>query len=91
MGVAESDIDVTDGPMNRVEVDLTGGPTVMTFAMEDGQARALTFEGHAFLQAKLSVAQTLRSSGWLFAFAVSMPCTTLKGWPGRTQAITPTG
>jgi CubicO group peptidase (beta-lactamase class C family) len=48
MGVAEGDIDVTDGPMNRVEVDLTGGPTVMTFAIEDGQARALTFEGHQF-------------------------------------------
>ena len=48
MGVAESDIDVTDGPMNRVEVDLTGGPTVMTFAIEDGQARALTFEGRQF-------------------------------------------
>ncbi len=48
MGVAEGDIDVTDGPMNRVEVDLTGGPMVMTFAMEDGQGRALTFEGHQF-------------------------------------------
>jgi len=27
------------------------------------------------------------SSGWLIAFVVSMPYTTLKGWPGRTQAI----
>ena len=48
MGVAASDIDVTDGQMNRVEVDLTGGPTVMTFAIADGQARALTFEGLQF-------------------------------------------
>ena len=24
---------------------------------------------------------------WLIAFIVSMPYTTLKGWPGRTQAI----
>jgi hypothetical protein len=31
--------------------------------------------------------QTLMSSGWLIAFVVSMPYTTLKGWPGRTQAI----
>jgi CubicO group peptidase (beta-lactamase class C family) len=48
MGVAEGDIDVTDGSTNRVEVDLTGDPEEMTFAMEDGQARALTFEGHRF-------------------------------------------
>jgi hypothetical protein len=31
--------------------------------------------------------QTLMSSGWLIAFVVAMPYTTLKGWPGRTQAI----
>jgi hypothetical protein len=31
--------------------------------------------------------QTLMSSGWLIAFVVSMPYTTLKGWPARTQAI----
>lgn len=31
--------------------------------------------------------QTLMSSGWLIAFVFSMPFTTLKGWPGRTQAI----
>ena len=31
--------------------------------------------------------QTLMSGGWLIAFVVSMPYTTLKGWPGRTQAI----
>ena len=31
--------------------------------------------------------QTLLSSGWLIAFVISMPYTTLKGWPGRTQAI----
>jgi CubicO group peptidase (beta-lactamase class C family) len=48
MGVAEGDLDVTDGPTNRVEADLTGDPTEMTFAMEGGQARALTFEGHRF-------------------------------------------
>jgi CubicO group peptidase (beta-lactamase class C family) len=48
MGVAESDVDVTDGPMNRVEVDLTGGQTVITFDIEDGQARALTFESRQF-------------------------------------------
>jgi hypothetical protein len=29
---------------------------------------------------------TLMSSGWLIAFVLSMPYTTLKGWPGRTQA-----
>ena len=27
------------------------------------------------------------TNGWLFSFIVSMPYTTLKGWPGRTQAI----
>ena len=32
-------------------------------------------------------AQAMMSSGWLIAFVVSMPYTTLKGWPGRTQAI----
>jgi hypothetical protein len=31
--------------------------------------------------------QTLMTNGWLFAFIISMPYTTLKGWPGRTQAI----
>lgn len=31
--------------------------------------------------------QTLMSSGWLIAVVLSMPYTTLKGWPGRTQAI----
>jgi hypothetical protein len=31
--------------------------------------------------------ETLMSSGWLIAFVVSMPYTTLKGWPGRTQAV----
>jgi hypothetical protein len=31
--------------------------------------------------------QTLMSSGWLVAFILSMPYTTLKGWPWRTQAI----
>jgi hypothetical protein len=31
--------------------------------------------------------QTLMSSGWLIAFVLSMPYTTLKGWPGRTLAI----
>lgn len=31
--------------------------------------------------------QTLMSSGWLIAYVVSMPYTTLKGWPGRAQAI----
>ena len=31
--------------------------------------------------------QTLMSSGWLIAFVASMPYTTLKGWPARTQAI----
>lgn len=31
--------------------------------------------------------KTLMSSGWLIAFVLSMPFTTLKGWPGRTQAI----
>jgi hypothetical protein len=29
----------------------------------------------------------LMTNGWLFSFVVSMPYTTLKGWPGRTQAI----
>ena len=32
-------------------------------------------------------AQTLMSSGWLMALVLSMPLTTLKGWPRRTQAI----
>ncbi len=31
--------------------------------------------------------QTLMSGGWLIAFVLSMPFTTLKGWPGRTQAL----
>jgi hypothetical protein len=31
--------------------------------------------------------ETLMSSGWLIAFVLSMPYTTLKGWPARTQAI----
>ncbi len=31
--------------------------------------------------------QTLMSSGWLIAFVASMPYTTLKGWPGRAQAM----
>ena len=31
--------------------------------------------------------QALMTNGWLFSFVVSMPYTTLKGWPGRTQAI----
>ena len=31
--------------------------------------------------------QALMFSGWLIAFIASMPYTTLKGWPGRTQAI----
>lgn len=30
---------------------------------------------------------TLLSSGWLFAFVLSMPYTSLKGWPRLTQAI----
>ena len=48
MGVAESDVVVTDGPMNQVEVELTGAPTVVTFAVEGGQAVALTFQGRQF-------------------------------------------
>jgi hypothetical protein len=31
--------------------------------------------------------QALMTNGWLFSLVVSMPCTTLRGWPGRTQAI----
>ena len=31
--------------------------------------------------------QALMTNGWLLAFIASMPYTTLKGWPGRTQAI----
>lgn len=31
--------------------------------------------------------QTLMLHGWLFAFVLSMPYTTLKGWPRRLQAI----
>ena len=31
--------------------------------------------------------QTLMSGGWLIAFVHSMTFTTLKGWPGRTQAV----
>ena len=31
--------------------------------------------------------QALLNNGWLVSFVVSMPYTTLKGWPGRTQAI----
>ena len=27
------------------------------------------------------------ANGWLVSFVVSMRYTTLKGWPGRTQAI----
>lgn len=30
---------------------------------------------------------TLLHSGWLFAFVLSMPYTSLKGWPRLTQAI----
>jgi hypothetical protein len=30
---------------------------------------------------------TLSANGWLIAYVVSMRYTTLKGWPGRTQAI----
>jgi hypothetical protein len=48
MGAAEGDIDVTDGPMHRVEVDLTGGQSVIAFDVDDGQARALTFQGWQF-------------------------------------------
>jgi hypothetical protein len=29
----------------------------------------------------------LMTNGWLFSFIVSMPYTTLKGWPRRTQAV----
>jgi hypothetical protein len=29
----------------------------------------------------------LMTNGWLFSFIVSMPYTTLKGWPRQTQAI----
>lgn len=32
-------------------------------------------------------AETLMSSGWLIAFVLSMPYTTTKGWPARTQAV----
>jgi hypothetical protein len=32
-------------------------------------------------------AQALMANGWLISFVVSMRYTTLKGWPGRTQAI----
>ena len=31
--------------------------------------------------------QGLMANGWLLSFVVSMRYTTLKGWPGRTQAI----
>ena len=31
--------------------------------------------------------QALMANGWLLSFVVSMRSTTLKGWPGRTQAI----
>jgi hypothetical protein len=31
--------------------------------------------------------QTLMTSGWLFAYIVSMPYTALKGWPRSTQVI----
>lgn len=31
--------------------------------------------------------QALLTNGWLLAFILSMPYTTLKGWPKRTQAI----
>jgi hypothetical protein len=31
--------------------------------------------------------RTLMSSGWLIAFVLSLPFTTLKGWPARTQTI----
>ena len=31
--------------------------------------------------------QALMANGWLVSFVVSMRYTTLKGWPGRTQAI----
>ena len=31
--------------------------------------------------------QALMANGWLLSFVVSMRYTTLKGWPGRTQAI----
>jgi hypothetical protein len=51
MGVAESDVVVTDGPMHRVEVELTGAPTAVTFAVEGGQAVALTFQGRRFTAA----------------------------------------
>lgn len=48
MGVAEGDVDIVDGPTNRVEVDLTGGPSAMTFAIDSGRVHALTFEGFRF-------------------------------------------
>ena len=32
-------------------------------------------------------ARALMANGWLISFVVSMRYTTLKGWPGRTQAI----
>jgi hypothetical protein len=32
-------------------------------------------------------AETLMTGGWLIAFVASMPYTTLKGWPVRTQAV----
>jgi hypothetical protein len=31
--------------------------------------------------------QALLNNGWLICFVISMRYTTLKGWPGRTQAI----
>ena len=31
--------------------------------------------------------QALINNGWLVCFVISMRYTTLKGWPGRTQAI----
>ena len=31
--------------------------------------------------------QALMTNGWLVSFVISMRYTTLKGWPGRTQAI----
>ena len=33
------------------------------------------------------LAETLMSGGWLFAFVLAMPFTTMKGWPARTQAV----
>ncbi len=34
-----------------------------------------------------SYSSTLMDNGWLIFFVVSMRYTTLKGWPGRTQAV----